>query len=296
LFEVFEDADRDPARIDQGALNIVIVGAGPTGVETAGAVADLVNEVMPQRYRDLDVGRTNIVLVDHGPVVLAAFSEKAQQYAADRLTKLGVTLRLNTGVKAVEADRVVLDDGSEILTRTVVWAGGIQAPTIVEGSGLPVGKGGRAEVEDDLTVAGHPQVYAIGDIANHSADGEHLPQLGSVALQVGRWAARNILADLSGKPREPFEYHDKGIMAMIGSGSAVAEVGRRHHELHGPIAFSAWLGVHAWLMSGVRQRVDAFVSWGWDFLGSNRDDAVIDPDRAVIDWGDDLPETTDTST
>ena len=290
LFEVFEDADRDAERIDQGALNIVIVGAGPTGVETAGAVADLVNEVMPKRYRDLDISRTRIYVIDHGSAVLAAFSEKSQAYAAKRLTDLGVTLRMHTGVEAVEADRVVLDDGSEILTRTVVWAGGIQAPLLLEGAGLPTGKGGRAEPEPDLTVADHPHVYAIGDIANHSADGEHLPQLGSVALQVGRWAARNIIADMAGQPREPFEYHDKGIMAMIGSGSAVAEVGRRHHELHGPVAFSAWLGVHAWLMSGVRQRVDAFVSWAWDFLGSNRDDALIDPDRPVIDWGDEDDE------
>ena len=286
LFEVFEDADREPSRIEQGALNIVIVGAGPTGVETAGALADLVNDVMPKRYRDLDVGRTSITVVDRGAAALAAFSEKSQKYAAKRLTDLGVTLRMNTGVEAVQADRVVLDDGSEILTRTVVWAGGIQAPMLLEGSGLPTGKGGRAEPLPDLTVADHPHVYAIGDIANHTADGEHLPQLGSVALQAGRWAARNILADMDGKPREPFEYRDKGIMAMIGSGSAVAEVGRKHHELHGPVAFSAWLGVHAWLMSGVRQRVDAFVSWGWDFLGANRDDALIDPDRPVIDWGD----------
>ena len=135
---------------------------------------------------------------------------------------------------------------------------------------------------------GHPRVYPIGDMANMTdSKAAQLPQLGSVALQAGRWAARNILADIDGKEREPFKYHDKGIMAMIGTGSAVAEVGPRHHELHGVVAFSAWLGVHAWLMSGVRQRVDAFVSWAWDFLGSSRDDAVIDPDTPVIDWGDD---------
>ena len=109
-----------------------------------------------------------------------------------------------------------------------------------------------------------------------------------MALQAGRWAARNILADIDGKEREPFKYHDKGIMAMIGNGAAVAEVGEGHHELHGVVAFSAWLGVHAWLMSGVRQRVDAFVSWAWDFLGSNRDDARRStPTSPGIDWGDD---------
>jgi NADH:ubiquinone reductase (H+-translocating) len=287
LFEVFEDADRDASRIDRGALNIVVVGAGPTGVETAGAVADLLNDVMPKRYRDLDVTRANIYLIDHGPVVLGAFSDKAHAYAAERLKALGVELRLKTGVKDVGDDRVVLDDGSEILTRTVVWAGGIKPPTLVATSGLPTGRGGRIDALPDLTAAGHPRVYPIGDMANMTdREGESLPQLGSVALQAGRWAARNILADIDGNEREPFKYHDKGIMAMIGSGSAVAEVGARHHELHGVVAFSAWLGVHAWLMSGVRQRVDAFVSWAWDFLGSSRDDAVIDPDIPVIDWGD----------
>jgi NADH dehydrogenase len=117
-------------------------------------------------------------------------------------------------------------------------------------------------------------------------DGTSLPALGSVALQAGRWAAHNIVADIHGKDRKPFKYLDKGIMAMISRGSAVAEVGPRHHELHGVVAFSAWLGVHAWLMSGIRQRVDAFVSWGWDFFGSSRGGAQIDPDEGVIDWGD----------
>jgi NADH dehydrogenase len=288
LFETFEDAASDAARIDKGALNVVVVGAGPTGVETAGAVADLVRDVMPKRYRDLDVTRTEIHLVDHGPAVLGAFSEKAHAYAGKRLEDLGVTLHLQTGVTEIRGDRVVLSDGTEILTRTVVWAGGIKPPEIVAASTLPTGAGGRLDALPDLTLADHPHVYAIGDVANLTDHkGEHLPQLGSVALQAGRWAAKNILADIDGDDRAPFRYHDKGIMAMVGRGSAVAEMGAKHHELHGPVAFSAWLGVHAWLMSGVRQRVDAFVSWGWDFLGSSRDDAVIDPNAPVIDWGDD---------
>ncbi len=292
LFEVFEEADTNPARIAEGALNIVIVGAGPTGVETAGALADLVNDVMPDRFHDLDVKRTRIYLVDHGPVVLGAFSDKAHAYAAGRLEQRGVTLRLNTGVDEVAPDKVVLSDGSEIATRTVVWAGGIQAPELAAGLGVTQGRGGRLTVEPDLTVADHPRVYAIGDVANiPDHDGNVLPQLGSVALQAGRWAAENIVADHAGKPRRPFHYKDKGIMAMIGDGAAVAEMGAHHHELHGHLAFAAWLGVHAWLMSGVRQRIDAFVSWGWDFLGSSRSTSIIDdPDAAQIDWGDDADE------
>jgi NADH dehydrogenase len=298
LIEVFEAADADPSRIDQGALNIVIVGAGPTGVETAGAVADLVNQVIPTAFHGLDAKRARIYLIDHGPVVLAAFSEKAHDYAAKRLQHSGVILRLATGVARVAADRVTLSDGSEILTHTVVWAGGIQAPELAAEAGLPRGRGGRFTVEPDLTVDGWPRVYAVGDIANiPGADGHDLPQLGSVALQAGRWAGRNIVADHAGRPRRPFYYKDKGIMAMIGDGAAIAEMGAHHHELHGHIAFAAWLGVHAWLMSGVHQRVDAFMSWGWDFVGSGRSTAILtDPEAPRIDWGDDDETATEAST
>ena len=290
LFEVFEDADNDATLIDRGALNIVVVGAGPTGVETAGAVADLVNDVMPKRYRDLDLDRVAITIVDLGPAVLGPFSDTASAYATKRLGTLGVNLRLKTGVEEVTAEGVLLSDGTEIASRTVVWAGGITAPDLAAASGLDAGRGGRLTAQPDLTVDGHPSVYAIGDMANMTDDtGQALPQLGSVALQAGRWAARNILADVDGRQREPFRYRDKGIMAMVGRGSAVAEVGKRHHELHGTVAFAAWLGVHAWLMSGVRQRVDAFVSWAWDFLGASRGDAVIETDSARIDWGDQDP-------
>ena len=128
-----------------------------------------------------------------------------------------------------------------------------------------------------------------GDIANIPGPDEHpFPQLGSVAMQSGAWAARNILADFAGKSRTPFHYKDKGIMAMIGRGSAVAEVGAHRHELHGVIAFSAWLGVHAMLMTGVRNRIDAFVNWGWDYFSKTRGPQVLDrSDEARIDWGDD---------
>jgi NADH:ubiquinone reductase (H+-translocating) len=298
LIEVFEAADNDPSRIDDGALNIVIVGAGPTGVETAGAVADLVNQVIPKAFHDLDVKRTRIYLVDHSPVVLAAFSERAHAYAASKLQHNGVILKLSTGVSEIAADRVTLSDGSQIRTRTVVWAGGIQAPELATKLGLPQGRGGRLTVAADLTVDGFPGVYAIGDVANiPDADGNDLPQLGSVALQAGRWAAQNMVADLAGTPRKPFHYKDKGIMAMIGDGAAIAEVGAHHHELHGHVAFAAWLGVHAWLMSGVHQRVDAFVSWAWDFVGSGRATAILDdPDAPRIDWGDDETTSKDETT
>jgi NADH dehydrogenase len=300
LIEVLEEADANPARVEQGALNFVIVGAGPTGVETAGAMADAINKVIPKRFHDFDINRARIYLVDHGPVVLAPFSDKAHAYAAEKLTHSGVHLKLGTGVSEVMADRVKLSDGTEILTRTVIWGGGIKAPDLAAKLGLPQGRGGRIATQPDLTVEGFPRVYALGDMANMpDHDGNDLPQLGSVALQAGRWAARNILADADGKPLQPFHYHDKGIMAMIGDGAAVAEMGAHHHELHGHIAFASWLGIHAYLMSGVRERIDSFVSWAWDFLGSSRSGAMLDdPEKSRIDWGDDdadSPEVNATS-
>jgi NADH dehydrogenase len=288
LLALIEDADANPARVEQGALNFVVVGAGPTGVETAGALADAVNKVIPHRFHELDINRARIYLIDHGPVVLSAFSDKAHAYAAERLQHSGVHLKLGTGVSEVLPDKVRLSDGSEILTRTVIWGGGIQAPELATKLGISQGAGGRLNAQPDLTVEGMPRVYALGDMANiPDHDGNVLPQLGSVALQAGSWAASNILADAAGKPTKPFHYKDKGIMAMIGSGAAVAEMGAHHHELHGHVAFAAWLGIHAWLMSGVHERVDSFVSWGWDFLGSSRSGALFeDPERSRIDWGD----------
>ena len=145
---------------------------------------------------------------------------------------------------------------------------------------------------------GHSQIYVLGDAANiKDSKGVVLPQLGSVAQQSGAWAARNILHDIAGKDREPFHYKDKGIMAMIGRNAAVAEMGRHRHEVEGPVAFAAWLGVHAMLLSGVRNRVDTFMAWGWDYFSKNRATALIDrPDAATIDWGDDDEEQPDLST
>jgi NADH dehydrogenase len=154
---------------------------------------------------------------------------------------------------------------------------------------LPTGRGGRISVGHDLAVEGFPGLYAVGDVAcAPGPDGEPYPQLAAVATQAGVAVAAAILADLGGQPVPAFRYHDTGIMAMIGRNAAVVEVGaHRHHELHGPVAFSAWLGIHAWLLSGSRARIDAFLAWAWDSFSTNRSPAVIeDPDRARIDWGD----------
>ena len=164
--------------------------------------------------------------------------------------------------------------------------GGLSASPLSESAGLPRGHGGRIDVRPDLTADGFPGVYVLGDFANiPGPDNESLPQLGSVAQQCGAWAAKNILAEIAGETRTAFHYHDKGIMAMIGRNAAVAAVGKKRHELDGPIGFAAWIGVPALLMSGVRERVEAFVDWAWNYFSRSRAIQILDrADVSRIDW------------
>jgi NADH:ubiquinone reductase (H+-translocating) len=266
VLQLFEDVAREPNLVGDGALNFVVVGAGPTGVEISGALSELVHDVMPHRYPDMAIDAARIILVDMGDAPLGAFSDAAHGYATKQLQHRGVELMLGSGVTDVARDHVTLRDGTTIRTHLAIWGGGEKASAVVEASGLDVGHGGRVTVNADLTVEGYPGVYAVGDAANiPGPDGEVLPQLGSVAQQSGDWAGRNIIAELEGVKREPFEYHDKGIMAMIGRRAAVAEIGEHRHELHGRVAFAAWLGVHAALLADTGAEVRAFMQWAEDF-------------------------------
>ncbi|MGZ4348993.1 MAG: NAD(P)/FAD-dependent oxidoreductase [Solirubrobacteraceae bacterium] len=289
ILGLFEQVDRNPRLIQRGALNVVIVGGGPTGVEVAGAIADMLAVTVPAVYRDLDASAARIHLLDFGDALLKPFSDSAHAYVSKVLGDKGVEIHLGTGVKEVGTGHAVFSDGTTIATRCVVWGGGIKAAAVAADGRLAQGRGGRVDVEPDLTLAGHDGVYVIGDVANiPDGDGGTLPQLGSVALQSGSWAAENILADLEGKPRRPFAYHDKGIMAMIGRGAAIAEVGKHHHEIHGQLAHMAWLGVHASLMTGTKAKIETFVDWAWDGFSKTGGPHVLDRgDAAAIDWDDD---------
>src|SRR5262245_53223962 len=298
ILQVFEDVDRDKSLLDQGALNFVIVGAGPTGVETAGALADLIRVTTASEYKDLPTDTARIHVVDHGPRVLGAFSERAHDYAAKVLQDLGVQLHLGISVKEIGPGHVLLSDGTTMKSRVVVWAGGLKAAALAGAAGLPQGHGGRIDVQPDLTVAGFPSVYVLGDLANtRNPAGGFFPQLGSVALQAGQWTAGNILADMAGKPYTPFQYHDKGIMAMISHNAAVVELGEKRHELHGTVAVAAWLGVHAYLMCGIRTRIEAFVDWTWTYFSRSGGPQVLDrSDAARINWQDDAEERPEPTT
>jgi len=290
LLGLFEDCDREPDLIEQGALNVVVVGGGATGTEVAGALADMIHSVERTKYERL-INATHIYLVEHGPTLLAPFSAKAHEYASKVLQRGGVILKLNTDVKEVHPGHVLLSDGSTLKSRCVIWGAGLKAATVASDLGLPQGRGGRIEVEKDLSVRGFSGVYAIGDFANIAGkDGKALPQLGSVAQQTGRWAGKNILADIEGTPRTPFHYHDKGIMAMIGRNAAVAEVGEHRHELEGVAAYTMWLGVHIALLSGLRVKVETFVDWVWNYCSHGEAGGSMLLDRseaASINWHDD---------
>ncbi len=290
VLELFADAAAKPELVDEGALTFVVAGGGATGVEFAGALAELVHDVMPHRYPRLASAGARVILVDPGHGVLAPFTAESHAYAAAQLQRRGVELRLGTAVAEVADDHVVLSDGSTVATGLVVWGGGEQAAPVAGQLGLGQGRGGRIDVQPDLSVPGHRQVFAVGDAANIPAGDESaLPQLGSVAQQSGAWAARNILGDIDGTGRQPFHYRDKGIMAMIGRRAAVAEIGPHRHELHGRLAFAAWLGVHAELLANAGAELNAFVAWAEEFYvrPHHRRADLLDPgqiDAPKIGW------------
>jgi len=289
ILGLLEHVDRNPRLIERGALNFVIVGGGPTGVEVAGAIADMIQLTVPAEYHDFNPDDAHVYLLDHGNVLLKPFSDDAHDYVAKVLTDRKVELRLGTGVEEVGPGHARFSDGTVVATRCVIWGGGISAAPVATNCGLAQGRGGRIDARPDLTLAGTPGVYVVGDIANIAGpDGEILPQLGSVALQSGTRAAENILAEFDGKARKDFAYKDKGIMAMIGRGAAIAEVGKHHHEVHGQLAHMAWLGVHASLMTGTRDKIEAIIDWGWDRFTKTGGPHVLDRgDAAEINWDDD---------
>ena len=274
ILDRFEAADRNPSLIEDGALNFVIVGAGPTGVETAGALADLFYNLLPQDYHQLATEKARVIIVEMAKEVLAPFKENLRTYAKEELEQRRVEVRLGEAVAEVGANFVRLKSGEEIKAHTLIWAAGVRANPLADVTGLPQGRGGRIKLNPDLSVPDHPEIFVVGDMGEVASDGQVLPQLGSVAMQSGQHVGRQIARRLHGEPTQPFKYWDKGFMATIGRGAAVVEFPNKR-TLHGHLAYFAWLGVHLTLLSGMRNRIEVLWNWSWSALTHDRAARII---------------------
>jgi NADH dehydrogenase len=270
----FEMAERQTQPEKQKPLlTFVVVGAGPTGVELAGALGEISRFTLSKDFKHIDPARTRVVLIEAGPRILASFSEKLSKQAARDLEKLGVQIWTSSRVTAVTAEGVQL--GDELLSAsTVLWAAGVQPSSLGKTLGVPLDKTGRVVVEADLSVKNLPFLFVVGDQACClDADGKPLPGLAPVAMQQGVAAARNLVADLDGKPRRPFQYFDKGQMATIGRKKAVAQTQRL--QFSGLLAWLAWLVVHVYYLIGFRNRIFVLFNWTWAYFTFSRGARLI---------------------
>jgi NADH:ubiquinone reductase (H+-translocating) len=278
----WEAADRDPALVEDGALNVVVVGGGPTGVESAGALAELYRGDFAADYPGLPQEEARVTLVEAGPALLAMFKKGIQTYTKKALEERGVDVLLGELVESVSPTRVTLKSGTVLKAHTLVWGAGLQASPLADELGLDLEKGNRVVALPDLSVEGHPEVFAVGDIAwiTDTKTKRVLPQLGSVALQAGEQAGANIARLLVGEATRPFVYHDKGTMATIGRGAAVVQF-HRGRTLKGKSAALAWGTVHLALLSTGEDRAKAMVEWSWAGFTHER------PGRITVRTGDD---------
>jgi len=258
------------ARGQQAA--ITVVGGGATGVELAGTLADLRNIALATAFPDIDRSRLRIRLVEQAPALLTPYVPSLREYAHRQLLDRGVEVRLDTAIREITADQVVLADGEQLPSEVTVWAAGVTAPESVGGWGLPQGRGGRIQVGPDLRVTGHDRIFAIGDVA--LTGDQPVPQLAQPALQMGRFAAGQIARLDAGKPTARFAYHDKGIMATIGRRSAVVQL-PRHVRIRGTLAWFAWLGLHLITLLGHRNRISALINLSYRYLSWGRGGAII---------------------
>jgi NADH:ubiquinone reductase (H+-translocating) len=283
-YEVAE-REEDPAEVGDW-MTFVIIGGGPTGVEMAGALAEISRRVLERDFRRIDPSKARIVLLEAGPKLLPAMSPKSSANAARQLKRLGVEVITNSPVTAVD-DRGVTHGSTRIESRTVIWAAGVAASELGKalGAGVRLDRAGRVVVNQDLSVPGADGVFVIGDLASISSDGKPVPGLSPAALQEGRHAAKNIARLIRGEPTLPFHYRDKGAMATIGKAAAVADVAGMH--LSGPLAWLAWLFVHIFFLIGFRNRTIVMMEWAWTYVFNNRGARLITGDvMPLLERGD----------
>lgn len=262
ILERWEASDRDPSLIADGALNVVVVGGGPTGVETAGALAELYRGNFARDYRNVPHEDARVTLVEAGPELFPMFKPKLREYATKALEDRTVEVKTGVAVSSVSPTRVTLKSGEELKAHTLVWGAGLQGNDLVQSLGIELERGNRIAVGPELTLSEHPEVYVVGDVAaiTDSKTGEVLPQLGSVALQSGEHAGKMVACRIEDKDVKPFAYRDKGTMAAIGRGAAVVQF-LRGRTITGLKAQLAWGTVHLALLPTNEDRTKAVVSW-----------------------------------
>lgn len=269
VFRAYEEAEREPnPDVRQALMTFVIVGAGPTGVELAGTLAEIARDTLTDNFRAMDPRDSRIILLEGADRVLLTYPESLSRKATEQLRGLGVDVRTNKLVTNVTPEGVAI--GSEWLpVKTVLWAAGVVASPLAAGLNVPLDRAGRVIVEPDLSIPGHHEVFVIGDLSAYTHQGgQMLPGTAPVAMQEGAFVATAIEADLSGTPRRQFHYVHRGSMATIGRAAGVADFGRL--KLSGLFAWLAWLFVHLWFLVGFENRLLVFLQWAWSYLTFQR--------------------------
>lgn len=262
----FERYERDPDSAGEGALTFVLVGGGPTGVELAGQFMELFRCVLRADYRRVDTTKARVILLEMLPDLLPAYARPLQDYTRAELEERGVEVRTGTTVERVTPEAAHLKSGEVVPTRTLVWAAGVQANPLAGTVGTEQARGGRLVVEDDLSVPGHPEIFAVGDVSGgQGEEGEMYVQLATVAIQQGRHAGQQVLRRVEGRATERFVFNDPGIMATIGRSAAVAQF-PNGLRLKGSVAWLIWAFVHIYQLVGFRNRFDVFLNWVYNYV------------------------------
>jgi len=283
ILQAFElaEAEDDPAH-HRDLLTFVLVGAGPTGVEMAGALAVLVRSSLKSEFRRIDPASARIVLVDMAPRVLGPFSEDLSKAAKARLEKLGVEVRLGHSVEHIDADGIVVA-GERIASKTVIWTAGVAPSPAGKWLNVETDRAGRVRIQKDLTVPGHVEIFVVGDTASLDQNGKPLPGVAQVAMQQGRYAGKLIHSRIIGSPSShPFSYFDKGTMAVVGKGFAVLQSWKV--QISGFVAWLTWAAVHLQFLATSSLRLGVFLQWAWTYVTGQRGDRLIVDHHASPAW------------
>ncbi|MAT99413.1 MAG: FAD-dependent oxidoreductase [Anaerolineaceae bacterium] len=275
ILALFEQAtwEEDDA-VREAMTTIVVAGGGPTGLETAGAIYELYNHVLNREYLHREM-QTRVILVEMQPFLLAPYPDKLRQAALEQLESLGVEVLLGSPVKEVARNHVTLEDDTVIPTYTLVWAAGVKGSPLAEMLHVPLQRGGRLPILPTTEVIDRPDIYAVGDMTFlEDESGQPYPMLIPVAQQQGELAAKNILAEIGGGEKRPFQFHDRGSMATIGRRRAVAWIYNKI-QLRGYIAWLSWLVLHLITLLGFRNRLNVFVNWMWNYFTYDRSVRII---------------------